>query len=198
MKADRRHPNLAGSRVLFERAVEVGKDDPLPHRQLGQVLTLQSNLPAAKKELSQDLRLYRSPSALAAMGSFYLQQKQYGEALRYFLEAIRADPSRYRFQIGAGLSLWRDPKTRAQAQPHFEEALRQIDDALTAGGERPLHRASRGLCLAALHRNEEARKDLEQAQAEAPDDLQILGIVLDGYFMMGDQQRVEQIRALLR
>jgi tetratricopeptide (TPR) repeat protein len=198
IKADPRHPNLAGSRALFERAVELGKDDPLPHRYLGQLLVQQGDLEAAYKELNRALRLYRSPSALAAMGSFYLKQKQYGEALHYFLEAIRADPSRYRFHIGAGLSLWRDPKTRAQAQPHFEEARLQIEDALGPGGERPLHRASHGLCLAALDRRDEARKDLEKALAEAPDDLQILNIVLDGYLMLGDQQRAKQIQALMR
>jgi tetratricopeptide (TPR) repeat protein len=199
MKADPRRQNLAYTRALFQQAVALAKDDPLPHRHFGQLLVLQGDLGAAFKELNRALRLYRSPSALAAMGSFYLQQKQYGEALQYFFEAIRADPSRYRFHFGAGLSLWRDLKTRAQAQPQFEEAVRQIDDALKEGGERPLHRASRGLCLAALvGHEEEARKDLEKALAEAPDDLQILNIVLDGYIMLGDRQRVEQIRALMR
>ena len=60
-----------------------------------------------------------------------------------------------------------------------------------------LLRAYRGQCLGALDREEDARRDLEQAKSEAGLNMQVLRVVLDGYRLLGDSKRVEEIQKLM-
>lgn len=198
LMADPRHRDLDGALEDFASAVRMAPDEPLPHRYLGQVLLLKGRSAEAHKELERSLLLRRSPNALAALGSAYFAETNMVMAERFFAEASRADPSRYNFHIDAGLALRTDPKTRDEAIEHFTQALRQIDDALSAGGEKALLRAFHGLCLAALGNEKGARSDLELARKEAVDNFLVLAKVRDGYVVLGDKARAAEIREIMR
>jgi hypothetical protein len=76
----------------------------------------------------------------------------------------------------------------------FNQALRQIEDQLTPEHETALLRAYRGLCLGRVGRKEEARNDLDRAANEAGMDTHVLRLIMRGFLILGDTNRVAEIK----
>jgi serine/threonine protein kinase/Tfp pilus assembly protein PilF len=189
--------DLSRARTSLERAVKIAPDSPLAHRELGNILLMQTNVARAFEEFKQSLVLRRTPPTLSAIGSVYLVRREYATALDYFSQASQADPANFQYHSNIGLAL-RKSGRQAEAAQHFKQALQQTQDRLSAGGEKPMVRAYQGLFRAALDQQAEARQDLEQAVKEAGVDVSVLGIVRDGYSLLEDASRVEALGQLIK
>jgi serine/threonine protein kinase/Flp pilus assembly protein TadD len=189
--------DLSRARTSLERSVQLAPDSPLAHRELGNILLLQTNVAAAFEQFQRSLALRRTPPALSAMGSVYLVRREYDTALDYFSKASQADPANFQYHCNIGLAL-RKSGRETQAAEHFRQALQQTQDRLGAGGEKALVRAYQGLFRAALGQQAEARQDLEQAVKEAGVDVSVLGIVRNGYNLLADPGRVKTLDNLIK
>jgi tetratricopeptide (TPR) repeat protein len=185
------------ARGHFEEAVRLAPNSPLAHRHLGQIRLLQGARDDAFKEFDQSLKLRRTPQGLSAVGSAYYSAGLSDQALKYFEEALRMDPTRYTYHLGAALALRQARDRKVESDAHFAQALRQTEDILSANKGKSLVRAARGLCEAALGHLEEARRDLEQAVSEAPLDAQVLQMAYRGYQVLPDPTRASEILRLI-
>jgi serine/threonine protein kinase/Tfp pilus assembly protein PilF len=189
--------DLSRARMSLERAVQLAPDSPLAHRELGNILLLQTNVAPAFEQFQRSLALRRTAPTLSAIGSVYLVKREYDTALNYFSQASQADPANFQYHYSIGLALSKSGH-QPQAAEQFKQALRQTQDRLDAGGERALVRAYQGLFRAALAQQTEARQDLEQAVKEAGVDVSVLGIVRNGYNLLRDTERVKALDQLIR
>jgi len=164
----------------------------MAHRELGNLLLLQKSNDLAFEQLQRSLALRRTPPTLSAIGSVYLSKTEYAKALDYFSQASQADPANFQYHFNIGVSLLKSGR-KAEAAAHFKQALQQTQDRLSAGGENPMVRAYQGLFRAALDQQTEARQDLEQAVKEAGADISVLGIVRNGYNLLGDTVRAKAL-----
>jgi tetratricopeptide (TPR) repeat protein len=183
--------------MSVERAVQLAPDSPQAHRELGNILLLQTNVAQAFEQFRRSLALRRTPPTLSALGSTYLVRRQYDTALDYFSQASQADPANFQYHYNIGLALSKSGR-QAEAAGHFRQALQQTQDRLSAGGERALVRAYQGLFRAALGQQAEARQDLEQAVKEAGVDVSVLGVVRNGYNLLADAGRVVALDQLIK
>lgn len=180
----------------FQAAVLYAPHSPLSHRLLGQALLLSKDAAGADLEFKKSIQLRRTPRSLAAIGSEYLSANNYEAATNYFLQAIEADPAQYTYRINAGLALLNLPGQTNAALEQFSLALRQTQNALAGGKEEPLIRARQGLCRAALKQEQEARKDLDRAQKEAPADAQTLRVLRVAYIFLDDSNKIAELDRL--
>ena len=70
-------------------------------------------------------------------------------------------------------------------------------DTIKAGKEKPVVRAYQGLCQAALGQPVEARASLEQALENAGADIRVLRTVRDGYHILRDSSREQELKELI-
>jgi tetratricopeptide (TPR) repeat protein len=162
---------------------------------LGQVLLVQGAIDAGTQELEQSLKLRPMPATLSALGSAWLKRGRFDMAANKFIDASRLDPSKYIFHMDAALALLNLTNRLAEATNHFEQALRQIQDSQA---DKPLIQAHRGLCEAGLGEADAARVHLEYALSNAGAETRIVGVVRDGFRLLGDEARASEIEQLLR
>jgi serine/threonine protein kinase/Tfp pilus assembly protein PilF len=193
---DQSDVSRAGS--SFERAVQLARDSPLAHRNLGNFLLHQKHEPEARREFLSSLKLRRTPEALSAIGSAYFAVHQYAAAVDYFLQASRLDPENPIYHYSAGMACLRMTNAQEQASAQLTQALRQIDDQLSQGHETARLRTYRGLCLIGLNRKQEARLDLDRAESAAGLDMQKLSTIIIGYKMLRDTNRINEIRQRMK
>jgi serine/threonine protein kinase/tetratricopeptide (TPR) repeat protein len=194
-KSDARDRGLQRTRDSFQRAVQLAPASPLAHRMLGQVLLVQGAIDAGTQELEQSLKLRPMPATLSALGSAWLKRGRFDMAANKFIDASRLDPSKYIFHMDAALALLNLTNRLPEATNHFEQALRQIQDSQA---DKPLIQAHRGLCEAGLGQADAARVHLEYALSNAGAETRIVGVVRDGFRLLGDEARASEIEQLLR
>jgi serine/threonine protein kinase len=189
-----RQQDASHARSSFQRAVRLAPDSPLAHLHLGKILLLQKDESEARQEFLKSLQLRRTPEALSSIGSAYLAVHENLVAADYFVQASRQDPENFLYHYNAGVAYRAATNMQTEATQQFGQALRQLDDQLLPGHESARLRAYRGLCLVMLGRSEEAHRDLDQADGEAGLDMQLLRKVITGFQLLGDTNRVSEIR----
>jgi tetratricopeptide (TPR) repeat protein len=188
---------LRHARACCEQALRYSPASPLVRILLGQILVMQNQPARAKEEFDRAIKLRRTANELSAIGSVYLKVGNCAQSLDYFLQASRADPSKYLYHVNAGIAL-RQCSNADGAKEQFGMALAQIENTLRSSGENGLARAYCGFCRAGLGQSEQARADLESALQEARLDLQVLRVVRRAYQILGDGAKVREIEELLR
>jgi serine/threonine protein kinase/lipopolysaccharide biosynthesis regulator YciM len=186
--------DLQRATSALKRAIELDPDSPLAHRHLGNILMLQKDPEEALKEMRKSLKLRPAAVTLSAIGSVHLVLSQNQAATDFFLQASRADPSKYLYHISAGIALRRLKSPKADEQ--FLAALRAIQGEL-AGRENPRTRAYKGLCQAALGQREEASQELAKALDQAGLDMKVLRIIADGYKLLNDPKRAAEVEQII-
>lgn len=188
---------LRHARACCEQALRYSPTSPLVRILLGQILLMQNQPVRAKEEFDRAMKLRRTANELSAIGSAYLKVGNCAQALDYFLQANRADPSKYLYHVNTGIAQYQCSNPDG-AKEQFGMALAQIEETLRSGGENGLTRAYSGLCRAALGQSDQARSDLERALEEERLDLQVLRVVRRAYKILGDGEKVGGIEQLLR
>jgi tetratricopeptide (TPR) repeat protein len=171
-----------GSLKSLLRAVQLAPKDPLPHLHLGQDYLEMNQRNEAIAQFRSSLKLRETAQARGAMGSVYLELKNWDLAAAHFRKACQLDPASYRYPVGLGLSLrysWQ-PGARSNSIVNFRLALAKLEDNLDVGGNKAQVQAYRGLCLAGAGQAVEARQVLASARPEVGQNKHLLKVIETG------------------
>jgi tetratricopeptide (TPR) repeat protein len=105
-----------------QRLAWIGRDSPLLHTQLGDLLASQGRLPAALDAYDRSLELYATAPAWIGLGRIRANQGRWPEASAAFTSAVALDPQNVTAQAFAGRA-WLELGRPDLAKSNFERAL---------------------------------------------------------------------------
>jgi len=147
---------------LFAHAAQVTTDNYFIYEKLGEVLNDSGQKELAARAMEEAVRLCPTwPKAQYNLGTLFLADRRYDEAVPHLSEAVRLDPSDLQAQMNLGVALMQLGQA-ADALPHLAVASRLASD-------NPEAHFDFGLALLDQNRPEEAVAQFGEALRLRPD-----------------------------
>jgi Tfp pilus assembly protein PilF len=167
------------AKALFEEAVRADAADPRAQLDLGLVLELGNDLPAAEAHYRAAVAADPEfPEALNNLGLLLRDQERYDEALPLLRKAVELRPSYAAALANLAMAL---EETHQSA-----EAIEVYRRAVRAAPEEPTARVNLGLLLLAQGQTDLARIELRRALPHAGSDVALLEAIGSGLRRAGD------------
>ncbi|MCA9794631.1 MAG: tetratricopeptide repeat protein, partial [Candidatus Eremiobacteraeota bacterium] len=183
------YPAAAG---LLEKAVQMAPENPLYHRQLGDVYAALSRRGAALDQLRQAYRLDPAPTTALRLGTFLIKQGQYDEAVA-LLEQFRRDEADPKTDVHHALALGFSKLRSGDLAGANEQAERALKLAETLDpGLRYLAYDLQGLVLAERHQYQAAASAYRSALEMHPADPFVLNDLALSVRALGDLQEAQK------
>ncbi len=171
----------------FRKSIAKHPSNPLAHFELGKLLHLRNDLPAAKKALLEAVRLEKNnPRYLQKLGAVCLVLKELDEALLYLERAAVSDPhsSQIYYSLSQAYQRQGEREKAAGLMKQFQELKRREEGVEEA--ERLLARGER---LLDEGKEAEARAAFEQLIQTAPDNWTARAYLVEMFLAQGDWQK---------
>ena len=182
----------------FQTSIAKHPKNPLAHFELGKLLHLSNDLPAAKKALLEAVRLEQNnPQYLQKLGAVCLALKELDEALVHLerAAALDAHSSQIYYSLSQAYQRQGEREKAARLMQQFQ-ALKQREEGVEEA-ERLLARGER---LLDEGKEAEARAAFEQLMQTAPDNWTARAYLAEMFLAQGDWQKaaphLEKMEAL--
>lgn len=157
----------------------------LVHEMSGEIMESMKNYDGAVVEYKKAVEMdpHRTGTHYK-LGNAYWYLGEWDAAIKEFQAELANDPANCAAQGQIGDIL-------IEQRINFEEGLAAVEKALAICPTLTQARVDRGRALLKLNRNDEAVKDLEAAEQEAPDDPRVHFFLAQGYRALGQPQKAQ-------
>jgi tetratricopeptide (TPR) repeat protein len=142
----------------------------------------------------KSLAMRPTPEAYSNLGTLYIMQRRYAEAVPILENAIKMGTASHQIWGNLGEAYSQTPSLAAKAPEAYSMAVKQAEQRLSVNPKDARVRASLAGYLAVLGRKREALAQIEQARRLAPDNQNVLFRSALVYESAG--QRDQALRAL--
>ena len=153
--------NYGQARIYYRKASHLNSDDSKLYYKLACTYLNEGNWQSAVKYLETALRIHpNQPEYNLAMGECKMELKEYKDAIQNFSNVVRVRPK--------NITSWEALIRCLYNANYFEEALEQVQAAISVTGDKPIFIFYQSTIYFALGKSKQGLLQLEKAMSKAP------------------------------